>query len=73
MTPEQITTARWWMDDAFMQLQVSKLFIQGDPLVSREEADDAVQHALARLAAARTLLVASDVCHSNSEPKGTGA
>jgi hypothetical protein len=68
MTPEQRITAIAWLDTAFAGLQLTKLYLHGDPMVTQEEAADAVQHALARVAAARTLLVASG---DDTEGSGT--
>jgi hypothetical protein len=63
MTPEQRITAIAWLDTAFAGLQLSNRYLHGDPRVTQEQAADAVQQALARVAAARTLLVASGESH----------
>jgi hypothetical protein len=63
MTPEQRITAIAWLDTAFAGLQLTKLYLHGDPMVTHEQAADAVQQALARVAAVRTLLVASGESH----------
>jgi hypothetical protein len=64
MTRVQHEYAIQKLDSAFAWLQDAKLFLQGNPLISQERAEEAVQAALARVAAARIILVASN----DSEP-----
>lgn len=59
MTADQRSTAMTWLDDAFRQLQHAKRFLHDYPVVSYRQATDAVQHALARVASVRAILVAS--------------
>jgi hypothetical protein len=66
MNADQRAAAIDWLEDALTQLQVSKIAIQDatryaghEAPVALQKAADAVQHALARIAAVRILLVAS--------------